>query len=95
MKTPVTFDPAKRELTLRMRGLDMARSAEVFDGQTLTVDDDRQDYGEPRWITVGYLDGRMVVLVWTKRGESLRVISLRKANEREQKTYGGRLGGSG
>ena len=66
----ISFDPAKRAATLEHRGLDMARVGEVFDGAILTVSDDRRDYGEPRFITVGRLDGRMVVLVWTPRGES-------------------------
>jgi len=70
----------------------MARSGEVFDGNVLTIADDRLDYGEPRFITIGRLDGRMVVLVWTPRGEHRRIISMRKANEREQAAYGPRLG---
>ena len=46
----------------------MARAGDVFDGATLTVEDDRRDYGEDRYITIGFLDGAMVVLVWTRRG---------------------------
>ena len=71
----------------------MARSAEIFEGQTLTVADDRHDYGELRCITVGVLDERMVVVVWTQRGIARRILSLRKANGREQKIYGPHLGG--
>jgi hypothetical protein len=59
----VEFDPAKREATLKDRGLDMARAAEIFAGATLTVADDRRDYGEARFITIGFLDGRMMVTV--------------------------------
>ena len=87
----IEYDPAKRELTLVHRGLDMARAGEVFDGATLTIIDDRMDYGETRFITVGKLEGRMVVAVWTERGDARRIVSLRKANEREQKIYGKRL----
>jgi hypothetical protein len=61
----ITFDPSKRDLTLKHRGLDFARAGEVFAGQTATIVDDRFDYGETRFITAGYLDGRMVVTVWT------------------------------
>jgi hypothetical protein len=61
----VTFDPAKRDLTLRRRGVDFARAVEVFAGQTATIVDDRFDYGETRFITAGHLDGRLVVIVWT------------------------------
>jgi len=70
----------------------MARAAEVFEGPTLTVEDDRRDYGEERYITIGFLDQRMVVVVWTARNATRRIISMRKANEREQAHYGVRLG---
>ena len=65
----------------------MARAGDVFAGDTMTVVDDRRDYGENRFITVGFLDGRMVVLVWTPRENARRVISMRKANERERRLY--------
>jgi uncharacterized DUF497 family protein len=88
----ITFDPAKREATLANRGLDFANVAEVFTGLHYTFADDRQDYGEIRNITVGYLGTRMVVVVWTPRGAVHHVISLRKANAREQKYYKTELG---
>ena len=87
----IEFDRAKREATLTHRGLDMARADEIFAGNTITIEDDRMDYGEKRFITVGLLEERMTVLVWTPRGEARRIISMRKANAREQKTYQGRL----
>jgi uncharacterized protein len=87
----IEFDPAKRKAILDARKLDMAEAGAVFDGPTLTVEDDRKDYGELRYITIGRLEGRMVVLVWTPRGEVRRIISLRKANGKEQKAYGSRL----
>jgi len=83
----IEFDPAKRLATLASRGLDMADAAGIFADAILTVADTRLDYGEDRFMTVGYLDGRMVVVVWTMRGTSRRIISLRKANEREQDAY--------
>lgn len=83
----VEFDAAKRAGTLEQRGLDMARAGEVLDGATLTIEDDRMDYGEPRYITIGFLDERMVVLVWTPRGDVHRIISMRKANDREKAIY--------
>ena len=55
------------------------------------MQDTRQDYGEDRFITIGRLNKRMVVLVWTPRGEVRRIISMRKANDREQALYGPRL----
>ena len=63
----VEFDAAKRDATLEVRGLDMARAGEVCTGATSTVEDDRQDYGEDRFITIGFLDERMMNLVRTPR----------------------------
>lgn len=87
----IDFDPIKHALTLKNRGLDMAKAGQIFEGNTITVEDDRRDYGETRYITAGKLDGRLVVVVWTARGAVRRIISLRKANDREQETYGERL----
>jgi uncharacterized DUF497 family protein len=61
----ITFDKAKRERTLRQRGLDFADAAEVFKGLHTLLADDRFDYGETRYISAGHLRGRMVVIVWT------------------------------
>ena len=87
----IEFDAAKRAATLMARELDMARAGEVFSGATLTAEDDRRDYGEDRFITVGFLDGSMVVVVWTPRKVGARIISMRKANDREQRLYGERF----
>lgn len=87
----IVFDPAKREATLRDRHLDMARAGEVFLGPSETRADDRRDYGEARYITIGFLEERMIVLVWTRRDPDVRIISMRKANEREQKIYAPRF----
>jgi uncharacterized DUF497 family protein len=81
----ITCDRAKRESTLRVRGLDMLRASEIFAGLHLTRDDDRYDYGEPRFISVGWLDDRLVVFVWTPRGRARRIISMRHCHEREAK----------
>lgn len=83
----IEFDPAKRDKTLGERGLDFARASEIFAGMHFTGEDTRERYPEPRYITVGMLDRRMVVMVWTMRGEARRIISMRKANEREQARY--------
>jgi uncharacterized protein len=87
----ILYDEAKRLVTLPARGLDMADAGAVFDHALLTIDDNRYDYGEDRFMTAGYLDGRMVIVVWTWRGAARRIISLRKANEREQEAYRPRL----
>lgn len=79
----ITFDPAKREAALTNRGLDFAQADEVFAGLHATLPDDRQDYGEPRFISAGMLADRLVVVVWTPRGDARRIISMRHAHERE------------
>jgi uncharacterized DUF497 family protein len=66
MKT--TFNRAKRDWTLAHRGLDF-----VVDAEKVTMIDDRFDYGEVRQISAGFLDRRMVVIVWTQRGTSRHV----------------------
>lgn len=83
----ITFDPAKRERTPEERGLDFADAGKVFAGTTLDRADTRKDYGEERIVTVGRLESRMVVLVWCQRGDACHMISMRKANEREQARY--------
>ena len=88
----ITFDPAKRGQTFDERGLAFEDAALVFEGRTLDRVDDRFDYHEERIITVGHLAGRMVIVVWTQRGEARPVISMRKANEREEKRFAQRLG---
>ena len=88
----IEFDQNKREKTLQERGLDFARADEVFAGVTVTVNDNRKNYGELRYITVGMLNGRAVVMVWTPRGAARRIISMRYANEREIQRYAGQMG---
>ena len=87
----IVFDPAKREWTLHERGLDFADAAEIFAGATYDEPDERLDYGETRIVTAGFLHGRMVVVVWTQRGNTRHIISMRKANDREKARYGKRL----
>ena len=79
----ITCDSGKRLRTLAERGLDMRRANVVFSGLHLTRPDDRFDYGEPRYVTVGWLDSRLVVFVWTPRGSARRIISMRHCHERE------------
>ena len=87
----ITFDPIKRDRTLAQRGLDFARAPEVFKGRRFAFEDDRFDYGERRIATVGYLEGRMVIVVWTPRNGVRHIISMRKANERERRNHQGRM----
>lgn len=88
----ITFDPAKRHATFNDRGLAFEDAAIIFEGQTLDMIDDRFDYAEERIITVGHLAGRMIIVIWPQRGAARHIISMRKANEREQKKFAQRLG---
>ena len=81
----ITCDPTKRVQTLAERGLDMRRAGEVFAGLHFTRPDDLYGYGEPRYVTAGWLDESLVVLVWTPRGTARRIISMRRCHEREAK----------
>ncbi|MBF0283028.1 MAG: BrnT family toxin, partial [Magnetococcales bacterium] len=74
------------------RGVDFEDAIEVFGGRTIEDPDERRDYGETRIVTLGRLRGRIMVLVWTPRDEARHIISMRKANEREQSRFGQRLG---
>lgn len=87
----ISYDAQKRNRTLRERGLDFKDAVHVFAGTTIDFVDDRMDYGEVRWVTFGLLNGRMVSVVWTRRGTARHIISMRKANGRERKVYEGEL----
>jgi len=83
----ITYDPKKRLETLENRRLDFEDAAKVFAGKHFQMEDDRRDYGETRWISVGRLNRQLVVVVWTVRGNARRIISMRKCNARERKRY--------
>ncbi len=81
------WNEEKRQLTLEKRGLDFADVARVFNGDVLDIEDTRKDYGECRIVTFGHLNGRMMAITWTQRSDKRRIISMRKANEREIEKY--------
>jgi hypothetical protein len=87
----IAFDPAKRAVTLRDRAIDFVDAAVVFSGPTFTMQDTRFPYPEERFVTAGLLGGRMVIVVWTPIIGGRHVISIRKANDREQTRYRDRL----
>ena len=88
----ITFEPVKREWTRKARDLDFAEAAEVFAGPHTIFADDRFDYGEPRYISAGYLRGRMVVIVWTPRDDARHIISMRHCHEKEARRWRKYLG---
>jgi uncharacterized DUF497 family protein len=83
----ISFDPDKRATTLERRGLDFADAGRVFMGDVMTIQDNRFTYGEQRFITAGYLNGRCVVIVWTPRNGTRRIISMRHAHANEERIY--------
>ena len=80
------FDPITGS-HLSEHALDFASAGEVFEGRHATAPDARKDYGEERFISVGWLAGRVVVIVWTARGDSRRVISMRYAHAKEARRW--------
>jgi uncharacterized DUF497 family protein len=84
----ISFDPVKNEKNIRERGLSFERAAEFdFEGATFLVDD-RREYGELRYIAIGYLDRRLHILCFVSTTTGIRVVSFRKANAREATRYG-------
>jgi len=83
----IDFDPAKNARNIRERDLSFERVAEFdFVSATYLVDD-RQDYGELRQIAIGYLDGRLHFLCFVLIPDGIRIVSFRKANNREARKH--------
>jgi len=82
------FDADKQAINLRKHGIDLRDAAYVFlDTHRLDAADERKDYGEERRVVVGTVEDRVWVVLYTRRTDAIRLISARKANEREQKRY--------
>jgi uncharacterized DUF497 family protein len=81
------WDEAKRLSNLRKHGIDFTDVPAVFDGDIITVKDDRANYGEQRFVTLGLLQGRVVAIVHLELEHSTRIISARKATKYERKIY--------
>jgi uncharacterized DUF497 family protein len=84
----ISFDPEKDEWTLKERGLSLALGQEIIRTSVHTEYDGRKDYGEDRFIAFGYVGTRLHVCVFTVRGDVYRIISVRKANDREVRKHG-------
>ena len=81
------WNETKNRANISKHGLSFEDANIVFSGPCVTFEDTRHDYDEKRFITLGPLAGRVVVIAHTSRNENTRIISMRKANSREQKTY--------
>jgi len=83
----ITWDESKRKKNLKAHGIDLAEVACVFDAPMVTVEDEREQYGEQRLRSLGWFRDRVVFLVWTERDDSARVISCRYGDKHETRTY--------
>lgn len=81
------WDEAKRQSNIEKHGIDFIGIEEVFAGEIVTILDDRFDYGEIRCVTVGLLNGRVVVIAHTETDDVIRIISVRKATKNEAINY--------
>jgi len=82
-----SWDEAKRLSNLQKHGIDFRDAPKIFRGLTLTAEDDREPYGERRFLTLGLLEDQVVSVAHTDRGEEIRVISIRKATKYEARFY--------
>jgi uncharacterized DUF497 family protein len=82
-----TWSKAKRAANLKAHGLDFVDAPRVFEGATFTFEDDRFSYSEQRFVTFGLLAGIPVSIVHTESEHEIRVISFRKATQREAQIY--------
>lgn len=78
------FDPDKDASNRQKHGLALSQAEQV---EILAVEDDRSDYGEDRYLAFGRLAERGVCLVFTHRGDQVRVVSLRPAREKEMRRH--------
>lgn len=88
MSVAMDWDEGKRQRNIRLHGVDFTAAAGFDRGAALTREDTRNDYGERRFVSIGPIGSRLQVMVWTMRG-ARRIISLRKANGREERLYHG------
>jgi uncharacterized DUF497 family protein len=80
------WDENKRLRVLAQRGIDFLRATQLFDGRdVVTVASPRSD--EQRWVTTGILEGTAITVIWTIRGENIRLISARRARDHEKRTH--------
>lgn len=81
------WDETKRRINLAKHGIDFADLEPLFDGQTVTIVDDRFDYGEVRFVTFGSLNTITLAVVHTETDTIIRFISARRASKNEEKYY--------
>ena len=87
------WDERKRQSNLQNHGIDFVRAAKMFRNPILERLDDREDYGEDRWVAIGHWENFYMVVVYTWRGENRRIISAWKAGRYEQEAYNNQIFG--
>jgi len=82
------WDESKNRANILKHGIDFNDVPDIFRHPMLALRDDRADYGEERWISIGWIKLLMGVVVYTERcGDVIRIISARKATKKEAKYY--------
>lgn len=81
------WDERKRRRNIESHGIDFADLPPLFEGQTVILKDERFDYGEIRFITLGWLNGEVLLVAHTETDEVIRIISARKATSYEEEQY--------
>ncbi len=81
------WDEEKRQSTLVKRGLDFADASQVLEGIYIVQKDDRNPYPEERFLTYGFLSERLIMFAWTPLEGGMRIFSMRKCNDREQRKF--------
>ena len=82
------WDDAKAEANSRKHHISFREASRVFDDPlVLIVQDLSEDYGEERFLATGLVEDLLITVVYTERGDSIRIISARKANANERRTY--------
>jgi uncharacterized DUF497 family protein len=82
------WDQAKNRANIRKHGFDFSEAEEMFRGVLLIRPDTREDYDERRWIGIGMIQSRVAFVAFTELpNDTVRIISLRKANHEEREEY--------
>ncbi len=81
------WDENKNFLNRNKHSIDFSELRKVFNQPMVIKIDNRENYGEIRWVALGNMDGLIVVLVYTEKGNKIRLISARRATKNEQKIY--------
>ena len=81
------WDENKNQINIEKHSIDFNDVKDIFQNARVTVIDNRREYGETRKISIGEIDNRVCIAVYTERKDVVRIISARKANQRERRKY--------